>query len=335
MPKSDKVTFLNLTEDSMASVTCQRCNSQYAVIGCDECKTLVCTNCSAACQSCGVSICLDHTHLTKGGRKLCHRCIAERAARRAALKQKYRAGGASNTSQPTAPAAPTPPARPPGQQAPPAGGRSPFAANQGARFADIAGSKPLIPIKETEEELNEEAGLGQEHEDPEMRLDPEEAERNRKARETAQFTSTGRLELPPMDENRAVLGQSGYQPPSRTKVFAAFVFFGIAMVMFYRTTPYFKDTLFPWDTTELQFNKGEMAQIQDTNKIRNTSNLQQFDIIKQAPIFFVSWFLVLLYGFGVLILVVGIIRSSYWSYIAKRNLEASQNLNKDNNQLKL
>ncbi len=310
----------------MVAVTCQRCKTQFAVIGCNECKTLVCSNCSSVCQSCGTSVCLEHTHLTKGGRKMCGQCAAERDARRRALKDKY-----SASENPVAPPSSAPPVT--SVPAPSVGGYSPFAANKGARFADIAGDEPLIPVRETEEELDEEAGLGPEHDDPDMRLDPEEAAKNRKARESAQFTSTGRLELPPMDENRPVLGLSGYQPPSRKKLVAAFIFFGFGMLAFYNSTPYFKDTLFPWDTTKLDFQEGQMAQIQETNRIRNTSNLQQFDIISQAPMFFVSWLIVLSYAFGILVLVIGIIRSSYWSYIAKRNLEASRNLDLDNNKL--
>ena len=311
----------------MASVTCKLCNQQYAVIGCEECKTLVCGNCSSMCQGCGVSVCNEHAHLTKGGRKLCVRCMTERKARRTALKEKYGTGASRSPLDPPPP--PSPPKRKePSSPSSPA----PFA-GKGASFAAIGGDAPLMPVRETEEEIEKEAGLGPEHEDPEMRLDPEEAERKRKARETAQFTATGRLELPPMDENRPVLGQSGYQPPSRKKILAAFIFFGIGMMYFYSSTPYFKDTLFPFDTTELKFNEGELAQIRDTNRIRNTSNLQQLDIFSQAPMFFLSWLIVLSYCGGILILAIGIIRSTYWSYIAKRNLEASQNLEKDANEL--
>lgn len=102
---------------------------------------------------------------------------------------------------------------------------------------------------------------------------------------------------------------------------------------FYSATPYFKDTLFPFTTTELNFNEGEMAQIQDTNKLRNTSNIQQLNIFQQAPIFFVAWFILLSYLLGVFVLVLGIIRSTYWSHVAKRNLEASRNLDRDANEL--
>lgn len=310
----------------MASVTCKLCNQQYAVIGCEECKTLVCSNCSCMCQGCGVPICNEHTDLTKGGRKLCGRCMSERKARRAALKDKYRTG---ERKSPSAPPSPSPPE---GKLPSSPSSLAPFA-GKGMSFAEIGGDGALIPVRETEEDIEQEAGLGQEHEDPVMRLDPEEAERNRKARETAQITATGRLELPPMDQNRPVLGQSGYQPPSQKKVFSAFLFFGIGMMYFYKSTPYFQDTLLPFDTTELLFNEGAMAVVHDTNRIRNTSNLQQLDIFSQAPMFFVSWLVVLSYCGGVLILVIGIIRSTYWSYIAKRNLEASGNLDKDANEL--
>ncbi|MFP6615060.1 MAG: hypothetical protein VCB26_01525 [Candidatus Hydrogenedentota bacterium] len=286
-----------------------------------------------------MSICIEHTHLTKGGRKLCGRCTAERQERQQALKSKYGKGqrSAPSISLPdsgesaAASSAVPPPSAPPAPGKPV--GAAADAAFKGVAFADIAGSSPLIPIRETEKEIEEEAGVGPEHEDPEMRLDPEEAEKSRKARETAHLTSTGRLELPPMDQNRPVLGQSGYQPPSRKKVLAAFILFGIGSMLFYNSTPYLKETLLPFDTTKPQFYEGQMAQIQDTNKIRNTSNIQQFYIFSQAPMFFVSWLILLSYLLGIVILVFGVIRSSYWSYIAKRNLEAARNLDKDANQL--
>lgn len=337
--------------DAMASVTCQRCKTQNAVIGCDECKTLVCGNCSSMCQGCGVSICIEHTHLTKGGRKLCGKCSAEREARREALKSKYgkgrrsapsvsiphsaesaesgAAGTASAVSASSARTSSTSAGRAAGEPVGPSAG----AGFKGVAFADIAGSSPLMPVRETAEEIEEEAGSGSEHDDSEMRLDPEDAEKNRKAREKADLTSTGRLELPPMDENRPVLGLSGYQPPSRKKLLSAVIFFGIGTILFYNATPYLDETLFPFDTTELRFNEGEMAQIYDTNRLRNTGNIQQIDIFSQAPTFFVAWLLLLSYLLGMFILIVGVIRSSYWSYVAKRNLEAARNLDKDANLL--
>ncbi len=290
------------------------------------------------CAGCGVSICIEHTHLTKGGRKLCGHCTAERQERQQALKSKYGKGQRSapsisvpDSGESAASSAVRPPSTSPATGRPV--GAAAGAAFKGVAFADIAGSSTLIPVRETEEEIEEEAGVGPEHEDPEMRLDPEEAEKSRKARETAHLTSTGRLELPPMDQNRPVLGQSGYQPPSRKKVLAAFILFGIGSVLFYNSTPYLEDTLFSFDTTKPQFYEGQVAQIQETNKLRNTSNIRQFDIFSQAPMFFVSWFILISYLLGIVILFFGVIRSSYWSYIAKRNLEAARNLDKDANLL--
>ncbi|MFP6583441.1 MAG: hypothetical protein VCD00_12915 [Candidatus Hydrogenedentota bacterium] len=282
----------------MASVVCKLCNKNYAIAGCDTCKTLVCKDCSAVCQGCGTTICRQHVELTKKGRKLCGRCMSERNARREALRQKYSASR---------------------QQAPPAPTES-----AGVSFEDLMGSggQLLKPVKpQAPPESEDEPDFG----DPD--LAPEEAEPQ------ATFTETGKLELPPMDENRPVLGQSGYQPPSRKRVLAAFIFFGIGSMLFYQSSPILRELLFPFETTELKFNQGQMTQIQDTNKLRNAGNFQQLDILTQGPMFFVAWSLLIGYCGGVLILVVGMIRSFYWSRLANHNLEAARSLDKDNNEL--
>ena len=320
----------------MTAVLCKLCDTEYAVTGCQECKTLVCGNCSTMCQTCGVSICSSHTHKTKGGRNLCGKCTAERQARSAALKEKY-------SNAPKTPAAPG--ASVPSQPVPPAAGRasapgisaaaapSPFGANKGTSFAELAESAPLMPVRETAEEIEKEAGLGPESDDPDMRLDPEEARKKNEGRREAHQSVSGRLELPPMNQNRPILNQSGYQAPSRTKRILAFVFFGIGMLLFYNATPAFKDTLFPFTTGEFRFQQGQMAQIQDTNSLRNTGNIQQFDILAQAPTFFLAWFFLLTYCGGVAILTVGVIRSGISGHLARRNLRAAQNLGKDANTL--
>lgn len=318
----------------MASVACKVCNKQYAIVACDTCKTLVCKDCSVVCQGCGTSVCTQHVHLTSKGRKMCGRCKAKRDARKKALREKYAGGGKpghqaaqSGAPKPTNPVASPPSRTNPTQSAP--GGDS-----AGTSLADLMGGEQLLKPTVSEEEIEAEAGLGARDDfDPEMRLDPEEEERNRKALNEAHFTETGRLELPPMDENRPVLGQSGYQPPSRLKVLLAFVFAGIGTWYFLGSTQFFQDTLFPWHTTDLQFNEGEMAQIQETNRLRNTSNIQQFDIFKQAPIFFLSWLIVGSYFLAITILIIGMIRSYYWSRVANHHLEAARAQDKDNNEL--
>lgn len=310
----------------MASVPCQNCNKQYAIVACDTCKTLVCKDCSVVCQGCGTSVCVKHVHLTSKGRKLCNRCKAERDARKQALREKY--GSSGKPEQGASPSAP------PTRMATPAASPPPAAFGTGTSLSDLMGGEQLIRPKETYEDLEAEAGLGpRDDSDPEMRLDPEEEEKNRKAVSRATVSETGRLALPPMDENRPVLGQSGYQPPSRLKVFLAFVFAGIGTWYFFGSTEFFQDTLYPWRTTELQFNENEMAQIQDTNKLRNTANMQQFDVLSQAPIFFVSWFIVGSYFLAIVILIIGMIRSWYWSRVANQHLEAARMLEKDNNEM--
>ena len=186
----------------MASVACKICNKQYAIVACDTCKTLVCKDCSAVCQGCGVTVCAQHVKQTSKGRKLCGRCMAERQARKQALREKYGSGNKASSGEQQA-SAPRQ-ASPPPVAAPPPSAPS----GSGTSLADLMGGEQLLKSAESYEDLEAEAGLGRvdEDDDPEMRLSPEEEQHKRKALDEAQFGSTGRLELPPMDENRPVLG---------------------------------------------------------------------------------------------------------------------------------
>lgn len=306
----------------MASVVCTLCNTNYAIAGCVTCKTLVCKSCSSICQGCGTTVCQQHVETTSKGRKLCGRCMAERNARREALRQKY----SKSKSETGAPSPPKPAPAPISSQQRPAVPPA-SSADAGTSFEDLMGDgeqllKPVTPQAPSSQDED-----GPDFGEDDFGGDEEEQQ--------ASFTETGKLELPPMDENRPVLGQSGYQPPSRKRVLAAFILAGIGSLLFYNSSPFLKDLLFPYETSELQFNENQMPQIQDTNKLRNAGNMQQLDIFSQAPIFFVAWAILLSYCGAVLILIVGIIRSYYWSRMANRNLEAARNVDKDNNQLQM
>jgi hypothetical protein len=134
----------------------------------------------------------------------------------------------------------------------------------------------------------------------------------------------GRLQLPPIDDKRPILTASGYQPPSRTAWIAAFAIFGIAGAIFWSIFPGFSDILFPDDLARPKFLTDLMPMATDTNALRNTSNISQFEILKQAPIFFVAWAVVGAYAIGFLLIIVSLIRSLFGSYLAKRRLKRAQ-----------
>ncbi len=130
---------------------------------------------------------------------------------------------------------------------------------------------------------------------------------------------SSRLELPPVDEKRPVMTYSGYQAPSKTAYFFAFLFFGVAGLVFYSTTPILKDIMFPFTTPEYKFSSGQLAPIMDTNRLRNTSNVNQFEILSQAPVFFVTWLILIVYVGGSALIIISTVRSAVSSYRAKRH----------------
>ena len=182
--------------------------------------------------------------------------------------------------------------------------------------------------------MNEEAGVGladdREYDD----LDPMEKERQRKlGRRDAEFTETGRLELPPMDENRSVLTSSAYQPPSKKKMYAAFLLFGVGMYYFWTASPFLRETLMPWQSVGPVYTSEMRPAPYDDNRLRNASNLNQFVLLKQAPLFFAAWLFVIAYVGGVIAIIISIIRSAWWSWRAKINQEAAESLDKNKNEL--
>jgi hypothetical protein len=130
--------------------------------------------------------------------------------------------------------------------------------------------------------------------------------------------SSGRLQLGPVDEDRPILTGSGYQPPSRTAWLAAFAIFGIAGAIFWNVFPGLRDIMLPADLARPKFLSDLMPAATDTNALRNTSNVNQFEIFKQGPIFLTAWAVVLAYCVGFFLIIISVIRSTMTSYRARR-----------------
>lgn len=285
----------------MASVICTICNKKPACVACHDCKVLVCKDCSATCQGCRISLCAAHTEQTKSGTKMCRGCMAEREARRVALRDKYANPTAISPAAPASPSAPS------------------------TSFQALGGDE--IPTRPPEE-FNDDDEVPGDETDSDDRIPPQE-------RNEAFFTETGRLELPPMDENRPVLGASGYQPPSKTTMLIVLIFFGLAMIFTVRAVPSLEDTLFPFSDHEITFNKDKMAMITETNKLRDASNIQSLDIFAQSATFFIAWVFVILYGGGIFLLLVAVIRGLIWGRQTKTQREALESLDQNSKDLYL
>ena len=197
---------------------------------------------------------------------------------------------------------------------------------QSTSLEDLTGGDQLLRSAENVEDIEAEAGLGPQAEDPDMRLDPEEERRQRQENTEAYRTETGRLELPPMDQNRPVLGASGYQAPSKATHIIVLAFFGIAMFFVYRAVPSLKSTLFPFSNTDIKFDDNLMPIATDNNSLRNASNIQQLDTLAQWATFLVAWGVVIIYVGLLFMLLVGFIRSILWNRLAKQQYEATKDL---------
>ena len=93
----------------------------------------------------------------------------------------------------------------------------------------------------------------------------------------------------------------------------------MAGLVFYSTTPILRDIMFPFDTPEYKFQANQETPIMDTNRLRNTSNISQFELFAQAPTFFITWVILVVYVGGSALIIISTVRSALSSYLAKRH----------------
>jgi len=133
-----------------------------------------------------------------------------------------------------------------------------------------------------------------------------------------------RLELGPIDDNRPILTGSGHQGPGKMAYTAAFLLFGLAGVIFWSVVPGIREIMMPWQSVTPDFISDQRAVITDTNALRNASNISQFDVFSQGPVFFVAWLIFLSYFIGFVMIVWSVGRSLLDSYLAKRRLKKAE-----------
>jgi hypothetical protein len=265
---------------------------------------------------CNAPISKLRVQLTSTGRKLCSKCMAQRNARRKAQKDEMKRAARSE-------------ARPGAGAAPAAAGTSFQALNAGARsksagtsFQDLMGGDdaPMMPARPEEP--------GREADDSGRELHGlfkgEAGDERIWGAEGPPKEGGGRLQLPPIDDKRPILTASGYQPPSRTSWIAAFAIFGIAGAIFWSIFPGMRDIMLPSDLARPQFLSNLRPTATDTNALRNASNINQFEILKQGPIFFTAWAFVGAYCLGFFLIIISLIRSLFSSYFAKRRLKRAE-----------
>lgn len=300
----------------MASVNCKLCDKEFAIIACNDCKMLVCGKCSSVCRGCGVSVCDKHTQQTKAGTKMCGPCMAEREARRQALQEKY--GKPSEA-----------------KKAKSSSLNINVGGIQSTSLEDLTGGEQLIPPTETPEFVESEADVAVIEDYLDETLKPEDDRIPSQEREKASFTKTGRLELPQMDQNRPVLGLSGYSPPAKVITLLVMIFTGITMIYAYKAIPALESTLFPFEKTEIKFEKNLRPIATETNALRNTSNIQPLDGIAQIFTFAIAWGVVIVYLGFLFMLLYAVVHVLIFSRTLKQQQEAIKGLEKSSKDLYL
>ena len=322
----------------MAIMKCSACEANESITFCSETGLPLCAVCAIPCDVCEIPITLKRAQITTTGRRLCAKCMAGRNARRRAKREKMRQKGMPEKKVAVAPPPPQPTTAPKaaGGVAGALGPTSFEALYSGSDLdaepapppAIVGSVKPQQPPGDGStsfEDLYSRSDLdaapaGPAFGEAEPGTDEDGQTKRSHGLEGVPTDASGRLELPPIDENRPVLTSSGYQAPSKTAYALAFIFFGVAGAIFFSTTPILKDIMFPFDTPEFRFNAGQDTPITDTNALRDTSNISQLNLFSQTPIFFATWLILIVYVGGSIWLMTSVLLSVISSYRAKRRL---------------
>ena len=329
----------------MSTIKCRACEVNESITFCSETGMALCGDCAVPCDVCYIPIGLKQAQVTSTGRKLCAKCMAERNAKRQLKREKMRTASRARRRAERGEAIPDDPEPPVGHMVARAAGQplSPGAMSLDALTSDAPAApdtKRVVPARSFEAPKKSQgrtaapvaAEAAKDDFIPDFGADfgaqPDAGKAGAPKRnfglEGVPTERSSRLELPPVDETRPVRVGSGYRAPTKTAYFFAFAFFGIAGLVFYSTTPILGDIMFPFDTPEYKYNANQRLVIMDTNRLRGASNVSQFEIISQAPIFFITWVILIVYLGGSGLIIVSTARSAISSFLSKRQLRKAQ-----------
>lgn len=122
-----------------------------------------------------------------------------------------------------------------------------------------------------------------------------------------------------IDPRRPILTQSGYQAPSKLAYLAAFIFFGIAGIFFVNSSPRVQDMMFPFDLGGIEYDENMRPVDQDTNALRNSSNISNFSLMRDLPLFILTWAIVLVYIWGAFLVIKEVVPTLYQRWKGWRN----------------
>lgn len=302
---------------------CKTCGVGDSIAFCSETGAPICAKCAVSCDVCESPLSRERVQFSSTGRKLCSKCMAERNARRKAQKEQMRREKAEREKpRPSSPA--------PAATAGLGGGIS---------FEDLMRDEPALAanLQSVKREEAPRAPEPQPEDAPEsagtsfedlMSSGPAapgtEKPKRRAGLEGVPQEGSKRLELGPIDEHRPILTASGHQGPGKMAYTAAFLLFGLAGVIFFTVMPGIREIMLPGQSVGANFTTDLMPVATDTNALRNTSNISQFDLLSQGPVFLIAWSIVLIYTLGFVLILWSVGRSLLETYLAKRRLKKAE-----------
>lgn len=126
-----------------------------------------------------------------------------------------------------------------------------------------------------------------------------------------------------------LLSVGAYKPPPKWAYALAFIFFGISGIIVLACVPQLRDMMWPFEATGPGFTEDAMAPIQDSNRLRDTSNVSNLNMFKDLPLFFVSWGIVVIYVGGAIAIFYGSGVETLRLYMARRKRKALEKLRKE------
>ena len=293
---------------------CNVCDIRPALGKCPGCGKSVCVACGVKCQGCGGVVCKEHVTVTPHGRSLCPKCWARREAKRREAREQ-RSGHSPTAGAHATVSAPA--SKPTGAPGAAAGESTSFEALMGGEAPAYKTKSATPPPKPGAAADQSVQGTAPERSTAEIDEDestatakPKQFHREVPVRETLDI-----------DQRRPILSQSGYQAPSKLKYLAAFVFFGIAGLMFINSSPRVQDMMFPFELGGIEYDETARPVDQDTNALRNSSNINNFSLMRDLPLFLLTWAIVLVYVWGAFLVLKEVIPTLYQRWKGWRNEE--------------
>lgn len=112
-----------------------------------------------------------------------------------------------------------------------------------------------------------------------------------------------------IDEKRPLLVASGYQPPSKKWLAAAFILFGLSGLYVIISMPNLRDIMWPFDSRGFEIGRNVEPPLWARNTIRQHGSMAKLSPFFQLPAFVIVWGVTLAYLYGLWGMAYGSVRS--------------------------